>query len=165
MKRRSVLGVIVVAAGGGYAAATQDIGLNKLDVANKTLGSQETETNPMHKTFGSFSGGFNELQWQEDGSFTLTISQDADMDGFGVRHTAVSADDYDGYTLFREVGRFGGEVTVDFASELEVTYPSRSFKLVGLRGNIQELMPVIDGRTVSADIRAPEKAVPADHFE
>ncbi len=87
------------------------------------------------------------------------------MDGFGVRHSAISPDDYDGYTLFRETGRFGGELTVDFTSELNVEYPSRAFELVGLRGNIQEAMPIIDGRTGGVGFRAPEKAVPAEHFE
>lgn len=165
MKRRSLIGVVAVAAGGGYAAATQDLGSNVDDISGNSSNNQSTESDPMHKTFGSFSGAFKELQWKEDGIFTVTISQDAEMDGFGVRHTGVSADDYDGYTLFRDAGQFGGEVTVDFVSELNITYPSRSFELVGLRGEIQEAMPVIDGRTVSVQFRAPKKAVPGDHFE
>ncbi len=160
MERRNLLLALGCVAGGGYAVGTQDI-----DIASLSFGKTGNSSNPMETTFSSLSGSFEKLVWDENGRFTVTIAEETDMDGFGVRHELVDGDDYDGYTLFHEVEQFGGEVTVDFESSLDTTYPSRSFSLVGLKGQINKMMPYIEERTVSVAFTAPSEAVTDDHFQ
>jgi len=139
MDRRDFLkgvGATTVAGGAyGVYAGIIDTDTIRDKIQELELPNGGGDSDPMHQKFGVLADPFEQLEWNTNGHFTLTIASDHNIDGFGVKHEKVEEDNYDSYTFFREVPFAGGEVTVDFEAQLDTVYPTREFTLVGAGGD------------------------------
>lgn len=126
--------------------------------------SDESSGSTLSEEFGMFSGPFEKVEWTLQGQLIVTIVEDHEMDGLGIKHEKVEIDDYDGYTCFVGVPIAGGEVPIDFVEELEQVYPNRSFTLVAMEGDIGQMIPIIEGTNSTVGFHVPENAVGDEHF-
>lgn len=166
-RREAVVGLGSLAAGVlGYGTYRGDISRSQLrplqNTSNPDSANQQTKSG-MTQEFGMFSGGFVKVEWTEKGDLYVTISDDHEMDGFGIRHEKVGADDYNDYLYWDEVSLNGGRVKVDFNTELDGEYPTRNFILASADGDFG-FVNVIDSIKANVSFTVPEKAIGSEHF-
>lgn len=166
-RREAVLGLGSLAAGAvGYGTYMGDIEPSDLRTIQNSTNPESTESDTgggMTQEFGMFSGGFEKIKWSTNGVLAITISDDHQMDGFGIRHEKVGADDYNDYLTWEEVSLDGGRFTVNFESELTDTYPSRNFTLASAEGEFG-FVNVIDAIKANVSFTVPEKAIGSEYF-
>lgn len=148
-----------IAGAAGYGAYTGQLSVGSLqtDITGDNSGS-------MTREFGWFSGGFEELAWTLKGDLLITLADGHDMDGFGIRHTQVDADEYNEYAVLREAPLGGGRVGVDFDGELSREYPSREFILCSVEGDFSGFVNIIEHIRTSVKLRVPKNAIGDEYF-
>lgn len=160
MHRRSILVALAAAVGGvGWVARGKQIPLASISTANRH------ENYPMTQ---NLSGGFDRLEWHDDGSMTVHFNQEHDMDGFGALHRA--NDDFIDEDLFScAAPTYGGSVSIPFIDillEIEATFPNNKFTFVGATGTYSECgtvvqVQVVGNQTTTAPFVVPESLMPS----
>lgn len=93
------------------------------------------------KEFGFGSNGFEHVEWTDDNKLAVTVADDHDMDGLGVRYHAKDSIEDD--IAVREAPEYGGTVTLNFFGELasNSSYPpAGKYNLVAYKGQFSSFM-------------------------
>ena len=88
------------------------------------------------KEFGFGSSGFERVEWTENNKLAVTVSQDHDMDGLGVRYH--SKDSIEDDIVVSKAPEYGGTVTLNFfghAANSGGTPPAGKYNIVAYKGS------------------------------
>lgn len=160
MKRRTLLGGVVVI-GGGYFA--HDRGLLPDSIQEQV--DEQLSGDPSEQTF-SLSSNFEKVEWSVGPTLTVHVDYGGKMDGFAIRHRT-GDDSHDDLIRIDLSETNRPEFPLDFQDVLRQghpPYPSRKFTLVAYEGVFGNLN-VIDETLETVGFSAPAQYVEDRWFQ
>jgi hypothetical protein len=158
MKRRTFLTGL---AGGAGAASTAGC-LAKIQSA--TVGSPSCSMDGKEFSFGS--AGFKSVTWVNLNDLQVAFKEDHNLDGFGIGH---EYDDKSKELLFvKPAPKYGGSMTfplIDKIGRGSTVYPSRTFKLVGYKGQFLSNVWRVKEKVGSVTFCIPKEIAPSSKFK
>jgi hypothetical protein len=110
---------------------------------SESLPNDEANEKP-YKEFGG-GNGFERIEWTEENKLSVTVADDHDMDGLGLRYHAKDSIEDD--IVVKEAPSYGGTVSLDFFGALanEGSYPpTGKYHLVAYKGQFGPMLNIAE---------------------